>query len=194
MKETRITAITAETRADAAAAAESLVLYGRPIVYDQPTTIKDAAGSYIEIIKRGALDNADLSDVRLLVNHDANKIPLARTPKTMLLNVDAAGLTFEATLPDTEEARAAHVAVKRGDITGMSFAFVVPDGGDSYDPQTNTRTITKIKKVLECSIVNFPAYPQTSVEARSTQAASLEKYKEVQAAKIKINQILMRSV
>ena len=192
MKEIRLSSITAETRAEAAAAAQSLVLYGRPIVYDQPTTINDAAGSYIEIIRSGALDGADLSDVRLLYNHDANKLPLARTPRTMTLKTDAAGLTFEATLPETEEARAVHVAVERGDLSGASFAFTVPEGGDSYDPATNTRTIYKIKKVYEFSICPFPAYPQTSVEARSAQAASLDRYKAVQAAKIKINQILMR--
>ena len=192
MKEIRLSAITAETRGDTAGAAQALVLYGRPIVYDQPTTIRDAAGSYIEIIKRGALDGADLSDVRLLYNHDTNKLPLARTPRTMELKTDAAGLTFSATLPETEEARAVHIAVGRGDLSGASFAFTVPEGGDSYDPQTNTRTITKIKKVYEFSICPFPAYPQTSVEARSAQAASLERYKALQAAKIKINQILMR--
>lgn len=192
MKETRLTNITAEKRTNDAAAAAGLFLTGRPIVYDQPTTINDAAGSYIEIIKRGALDGADLSDVRLLYNHDCNKIPLARTPRTMTLQTDAAGLTFEATLPETEEARAVHIAVERGDLSGASFAFTVPQGGDSYDPVTNTRTIYKIKKVYEFSICPFPAYPQTSVEARSAQAASLERYKAVQAAKIKINQILMR--
>lgn len=192
MKEIRLSGITAETRGDTAGAAQALVLYGRPIVYDQPTTIRDAAGSYIEIIKRGALDGADLSDVRLLYNHDTNKLPLARTPRTMELKTDAAGLTFEATLPETEEARAVHIAVGRGDLSGASFAFTVPEGGDSYDPQTNTRTITKIKKVYEFSICPFPAYPQTSVEARSAQAASLERYKAVQAAKIKINQILCK--
>ena len=74
----------------------------------------------------------------------------------------------------------------------MSFAFTVPAGGDHYDPATNTRTIYKIAKVYECSVVPFPAYPQTSIEARSARAASLERYKAVNAAKILINQILMK--
>lgn len=63
MKEIRV----AEIRADAPAGAESLVLVGTPIVYDTPTTIHDPAGEYIEIIQRGALDGADLSDVRLFL-------------------------------------------------------------------------------------------------------------------------------
>lgn len=186
MKEVRI----AEIRAEAAAAADSLILAGVPIVYDTPTTIHDLAGEYIEVIKRGALDGADLSDVRLLYNHDLGKVPLARTPKTMQLTRSTAGLEMLATLPDTQEAKAVYEAVKRGDLDGMSFAFTVPEDGDSYDPKTNTRTISKIAKVYECSVVPFPAYPQTSIEARSARAASLEQYTAKQAAKILINQIL----
>ncbi len=186
MKEIRV----CEVRAEAPAGAENrLIIEGMPIVYDQPTTIGDPAGAYQEVIKRGALDGADLSDVRLLYNHDLNKVPLARTPKTMQLTLDPAGLKMLATLPDTEEARSVHTAVGRGDLSGMSFAFKVPAGGDSYDRTTNTRTITRIEKVYECSICPFPAYPQTSVEARAaiTQAVN-DPLRE--AAKIKINQIL----
>ena len=92
MKEIRV----CEIRADAAAAgaAKVLKLEGRPIVYDQPTTINDPAGTFIEIIRAGALDHADLSDARLFYNHDLNKVPLARTPKTMQLTLDAAGLSW----------------------------------------------------------------------------------------------------
>ena len=61
---------------------KGLYIEGRAIVYDQPTTIKEAFGEYTEIIKRGALDGADLTDSRLLYNHDLSKIPLARK-KTM---------------------------------------------------------------------------------------------------------------
>ena len=60
---------------------KGLYIEGRAIVYDQPTTIKEAFGEYTEIIKRGALDGADLTDSRLLYNHDLSKIPLARVPK-----------------------------------------------------------------------------------------------------------------
>ena len=101
MKEIRI----CEIRADAAARAEqALRLEGRPIVYDQPTKINDPAGAFIEVIRAGALENADLSDARLLYNHDLNKVPLARTPKTMQLIHDRAGLRMVADLPDTPEA------------------------------------------------------------------------------------------
>ncbi|MDR2899011.1 MAG: HK97 family phage prohead protease, partial [Clostridiales bacterium] len=94
-----------EIRAEAAADAKGLRLEGRPIVYDQPTTINDPKGAFTEIIRRGALDSADISDCRLLYNHDLNKVPLARTPKTMQLDLSTAGLGMVADLPDTEEAR-----------------------------------------------------------------------------------------
>lgn len=164
MKEYRICEVRAE---QPAAEGEKLILKGTAIVYDKPTTINDPFGGYTEIIKRGALDGADLTDTRLLYNHDMSKVPLARTPKTMQLIHGAAGLEMVAELPDTEEARSVHTAVKRGDLSGMSFGFKVPVGGDEYDPQTNTRTINKIEKVYELSICPFPAYPQTSVEARA---------------------------
>lgn len=186
MKELRI----CEIRTEAPAGADSLILEGMPIVYDRPTVINDPAGRYTEIIRSGALDGADLSDARLLYNHDLNKVPLARTPKTMQLNITPAGLTLRAALPDTSEARAVHTAVDRGDLSGMSFAFKVPAGGDRYDRKTNTREIFKIEKIYEVSVVPFPAYPQTSVEAR----AAIRTFDDParQAAVIAANKILFK--
>ena len=192
MKEVRITEIrAAEPAADGS---KSLVLRGRPILYATPTTIRDESGSYTEIIERGALDGADLSDVRLLYNHDLGKVPLARTPKTMSLALDDEGLTFEATLPETAGAKEVYEAVKRGDLSGMSFAFTVPDGGDEYDARTNTRTIRQIAKVYECSVVPYPAYPTTSIEARSERAIATARLEAKQRAKILYNQIMRARV
>jgi len=186
MKEIRI----AEIRAEAPAGADSLIIAGRPIVYDEPTAINTPAGAYTEIIRRGALDGADLSDVRLLYNHDMNKVPLARTPKTMRLTKGPAGLELAAELPDTAEAKSVHTAVSRGDLSGMSFAFKVPKGGERWNRETRTREILKIEKVYEISVVPFPAYPQTSVEARSMVQEISDGRKA--AAIIKCNQILSK--
>ena len=171
MKEIRVAEIRAE--APPADGEKALILSGRPVVYESPTEIRDIAGSYIEVIRRGALDGADIGDVRLLVGHDASRIPLARTPRTMSLEVDADGLTFRAQLPDTEAGREAYQAVERGDIRGLSFAFTVPDGGDEYDPKTNTRTIKRIAKVYECTLTAFPAYESTTVSAESRDSRLL---------------------
>ena len=183
MKETRIAEIRASQNNDA------MIIEGRAIVFDQPTTINDPVGSYTEIIERDALKEADLSDVRLLFNHDLNRVPLARTPKTMTLSVDPVGMTIRATLPATESAREVYEAVKRADLSGMSFAFKVPDGGDTYDPKTNTRTISKIEKVYECSIVQYPAYVQTSVEARSVMSESQKRLEQLQKLKSVVDMV-----
>ena len=116
MKELRV----CEIRAEPSAEGGSLVLTGRPLVYGVPTVINDPAGAYTEIIQPGALDDTDISDTRLMYNHDLNKVPLARTPKTMQLIKVPAGLDMAAQLPDTEEARAVYTAVERGDLSGRA--------------------------------------------------------------------------
>ena len=191
MKEIRLADLKAERRdSGTAEPQEELVLYGMPIVFDTPTVINDKSGTYTEIIKRGALDGAALSDSRLLYNHDLSKIPLARTPKTMKLNITNEGVEMRAVLADTADAKSVYTAVERGDLSGMSFAFKVPPGGFTYDRATNTRTINRIEKIYEVSVVPFPAYPQTSVEAR----AAMQEIKSPQreAAMIALNKILYK--
>ena len=150
------------------------IITGRPIVYDSKTDL----GLFDEIIERGALKNTDLTDVRFLVNHDISKIPLARSRRnngnsTMHLTVDDDGLGIRVTL-DTEnnsEARALYSAVQRGDISGMSFMFGV-DGEqwENLDTDHPTRRIQNISTVVEVSAVTFPAYSDTTINARSKEA------------------------
>lgn len=186
MKEIRIAEIQTTQRNNE----DELLLVGTPILYDTPTTIGSGSNAFKEVIQRGALDGADISDSRLLYNHDMNKVPLARTPKTMNLSVDQVGLHMEAKLAGTEEARSVYTAVKRGDLSGMSFAFKVAENGDTYDKSTRTRTITKIDKIYEISVVPFPAYPTTSVEARN-KIDNLNS-PERDELKIKLNQLLYK--
>jgi len=144
---------------------------GTPIVFDRATDL----GWYQETIARGALDETDLKDVRFLVGHNTSMIPLARSRNnnensTMQLTVNEGGMDIRVDL-DTEnnaEARALYSAVRRGDMTGMSFMFVVDkDSWDDIDSDYPKRTITGIRTVLEVSAVAFPAYPQTTIQAAS---------------------------
>lgn len=159
-------------------------LTGRPIVYEKHSDM----GYFSEVIDRGALDQADMRDVRFLVGHNTSMIPLARSRRnnansTMQLEVDDQGLAIRVNL-DTEnnaEARALYSATKRGDISGMSFMFTV-DGEEWTDLESDypTRHIRSLGKIFEVSAVAFPAYEQTSLEARSAEAlesarASLER-------------------
>jgi len=145
-------------------------LTGVPIVFNARSNL----GWYDEIIESGALDETDLKDVRFLVNHNTDMIPLARSRNnnensTMQMTVGDEGMTIRVDL-DTEnnaDAKALYSAVSRGDISGMSFMFTVD--GDSWDDVESdhpTRIIRKIDRVFEVSAVTFPAYAQTSIQAR----------------------------
>ena len=150
------------------------IITGRPIVYEKKTDL----GYFDEVIHRGALDKADLTDVRFLVNHDISKIPLARSRKntensTMQLTVDKEGMKIRVTL-DTEnntEARNLYSAVKRGDISGMSFMFGIDaEEWEDLDTEHPTRHINTISTVVEVSAVTFPAYEATEIDARDKGA------------------------
>ena len=159
------------------------IITGRPIVYNSRTNL----GEFDEIIDGGSLDNADLTDIRFLVNHDTSMIPLARSRRnngnsTMKLTPDADGLNLDFVKLDTEnnsDARSLYSAVSRGDVTGMSFMFFV-DGErwENLESDHPTRHITAISRVLEVSAVTWPAYDSTEIYARSEHSA-LENAKSV---------------
>lgn len=157
------------------------IIEGYPIVFNQRTNIGDF---FFEEIDSHALDNADLSDIKFMVNHDDGMIPLARHRRgkrsTMDINIDDAGLHIVTRLDieKNETARALCSAVDRGDIEDMSFAFGVEVSGDEWfdlDKPMPIRRITKISRVFEVSAVNDGAYAQTSIYARS---ATLENDKK----------------
>lgn len=172
-KELERRSYTFDVRASETDAGEQIIT-GRPIVYESRTVLP----WFDEIIERGALDGTDLTDVRFLVNHDTNMIPLARSRRnngnsTMKLSVDYEGLNIDFVKLDTKnnaDASALYSAVKRGDITGMSFAFSI-DGEEWENLESDhpTRHITKIGTVVEVSAVTFPAYEATSISARSKE-------------------------
>ena len=149
---------------------------GRPIVYNSRTDL----GYFDEIIEAGALDKTDLKDVRFLVNHNTDMIPLARSRNnnensTMQLEVDKDGLKIRVNL-DTKnntEARNLYSAIKRGDITGMSFMFTVDKKDvrwENLESDHPIRHITNIGQVFEVSAVTFPAYESTEISARDKAA------------------------
>lgn len=156
------------------------IITGRPIVYESATDM----GYFTEIIERGALDNANLTDVRFLVNHDVSRIPLARSRRnngnsTMQMIVDDSGMNIRVKL-DTEnnaEARALYSAVQRGDISGMSFMFSIErEEWADIESEHPIRRIKEIGSVVEVSAVTFPAYDATEIQARGK--AALEKARQ----------------
>ena len=176
---------------------------GVPIVYGQHYD----NGFWDETIDSRALDNTDLRDVRFLVNHNTDMIPLARSRNnnensTMQMQViEGKGMAIRVNL-DTEnnaDARSLYSAVERGDLSGMSFMFAVrEDAWEDLDTDHPTRHIRAFDKVFEVSAVTFPAYEATSIQARgladalesakrSLESARAEKRKiERQKQKIRI--------
>lgn len=135
---------------------------GYAAVYDSPETY-----SYTELIAKGAFDEADMSDVVLRYNHNDNFMVLARTRnKSLDLSVDEKGLYMDAKLQeDVSTHRDIFNAIKSKLIDKQSFAFTVEE--DTYDYDTDTRTITKIGKVFDVSVVDQPFYNATDVSVAS---------------------------
>ena len=150
-------------------------LSGRPIVFGSRTNL----GWYDEIIDRSALIGTDLKDVRFLINHNTDMIPLARSRNnnansTMQMSVDEEGMVIRVDLDieNNAEARSLYSAVDRGDISGMSFMFTVDkDTWAEKESDHPTRTVMQIGKVFEVSAVTFPAYEATSISARGLSDA-----------------------
>jgi len=173
-KELEKRSYTFEVRAEQTENGEKIIT-GRPIVYNSRTDL----GYYDEIIEVGALDGADLTDVRFLVNHNTDMIPLARSRRnngnsTMKMTADFQGLYLDFVKLDVEnnmDARALYSAVQRGDITGMSFMFSIDDEEwEDLESEHPTRHIKKIGSVVEVSAVTWPAYESTEINARSKVA------------------------
>lgn len=153
--------------------AEAHKIEGYAVVFDTPTVLdKDpyTGTVFYEVISRNAFDGCDLSDVILNVDHEGT--PLARTRAgTLTLTPDSHGLKVSATL-STGRGRELWEDIAAGNLDKMSFAFNVSE--ESYDNKTHTRTIQKIGKLWDVSVVTRPAYEQTCVYARASMAGHME--------------------
>lgn len=179
---------------------ETGIITGRPIVYNSVTDL----GWFDEVIDEGALDGADLTDVRFLVNHNTSMIPLARSRRnngnsTMQMTIDQGGLLLDWVKLDIKKnATASELfsAIQRQDVTGMSFMFSVDEElWENVESEHPTRHIRKIGSVVEVSAVTFPAYDATSINARSEEALesarqSLEKEREQRAKELESLELL----
>lgn len=143
---------------------EAYIVQGRAVVFDTPTCLFECDGvKYYEVIARGAFDGCDMTDVIFNYNHGGKVVARLRN-KTLKLLIGDDGLDIEANLSGTAEGRNLHEEIKGGYIDKMSFSFTIAES--SYNVDTHTRTITKIKKLYDVSAVDIPAYNETSISAR----------------------------
>lgn len=156
-----------ELRAAAEFRAAGRRLEGHAAVFDSPAPI----GSFVETVKRGAFRSslaAPGKDVLALVDHEPSRL-LARTSSgTLRLSEDSKGLAFDLDLPETQLGRDVLALAQRGDLGGCSFGFRVTD--EAW-PAADRRELRSVD-LVEISIVHaWPAYAQTSVQARSRARA-----------------------
>lgn len=174
-----------------------ITLIGQPIVFNQRTNIADY---FEEEIAPEAVEESVLRDVCLLVNHDFNGIPLARSRNNnansnLRFTKSNYAVDMAADLdPKNPKAIELNSAVERGDIPGMSFAFIV-DGEEwsNLDSDLPLRRITHISKIYEVSAVTWPAYEGTSIQSERSLESELESLKkareELESARARVAKI-----
>ena len=144
-------------------------LDGYAAVFDRDS---ENLGGFVERIEQGAFSDVLGDDVRALFNHDSNWLLGRTAAATLTISEDKTGLHSEIWPPDTSAGRDTVTSIKRGDVTAMSFAFsIAPDGDrwEDFDDGRTVRTITKVGRLYDVSPVTFPAYPDTTIAARSLE-------------------------
>lgn len=146
---------------------EKMHIEGKAVAFNSPETYYGET----EIIDKHALDDADMSDVVLRYNHNDTQYTLARTRNNSLrLKIEEDGLYFDADLIPTTTNKDAYLMVKEGLLDKCSFAFTIDE--EVYDSKQHLTTITKIGKLFDVALVDFPFYNDTVVEARSLDTRS----------------------
>lgn len=167
-KETRFSSI--ETRSDDEN--KKMIVEGYAIVFDEETLIGDEERGFIEVIDKGALASTNMKDVPFKYNHNDVTLILARTRNGSLsLQVDEKGLKIRAELIDTTSNVDIYKSIVAGLLDKMSFAFTVKSQSWDRSGKIPKRTITAIDRLFDVSVVDLPAYDQTSIQA---SARSLE--------------------
>lgn len=133
---------------------------------------EDASYRVVEIISPGAFSDVMSDDVRCLFNHDANKVLGRSTNGTLAMAEDSKGLFFTNQMDaETRIGKDVYQHVKRKDVTGCSFAFIVSKSTWTEEEKDGvynvTRTIQKLSNLYDVGPVTYPAYEQTSVDARA---------------------------
>lgn len=139
----------------------------------------------------GSLDAAmRSSDPRALWEHEPRWLLGRVSAETLRLSADTRGLEWEVDLPDVTYANDLRTLVERGDITGASFGFV--PGLHTWDSETQTRTHTSVKQLVDVSAVAFPAYEGASTEARAKPVGALRISRRSQLIRIRSGVLLGR--
>lgn len=173
-KEVRLANIsdfTIEVRADDESKQNKMIIEGYAAVFDQEVLIGSEDWGFYESIDKRAFEGANMKDVPLKYNHSDTVPILARTRnKSLTLSVDDKGLFIHAELLDTQDSIDMYKRIQAGLIDKMSFAFTVKDE-EVKKGKTPHRKITRFDRIFDVSVVDVPAYDNTSIYARSLERA-----------------------
>jgi HK97 family phage prohead protease len=126
-------------------------------------------GGFRERVRKGAFSKTlHEADIRGLFNHNSDYVLGRNKAGTLTLGEDDHGLKFRVKPPQTQWANDLQESIRRGDIDQASFAFnVIKDEWTrGKDGDLHERELIEVK-LFDVSVVTYPAYPQTSVTARS---------------------------
>ena len=152
-----------------------MTLEGYAIIFNQETLIGNEEHGFMESIDHRALQNAQMKDVPMKYNHMDSFLIIARTKnKSLTLSVDNIGLKVQAELVDTQSNQDIYKMVRSGLLDKMSFAFTVEEQSWNKEGKIPKRTITKIGRLYDVSVVDTPAYDSTSIYARSLESMDVE--------------------
>jgi HK97 family phage prohead protease len=169
IKETRLADVTLHEEDD------KMILEGYALVFNNETLIGDEEYGFLEEIDSRALSETKMKDVPMKYNHMDSFLIIARTKNQSLsLTVDSIGLKVRAELLDTNTNQDIYKMVRSGLLDKMSFAFTVDEQVWNREGRIPKRTITKIERLYDVSVVDTPAYDATSIYARSLESMELE--------------------
>lgn len=160
-------------------ATEAGHIEGHAAVFNQEYVMWDTPSfRVVEVIKPGAFSRAlkEKQDVRALFNHDASNILGRSQSNTLTLDENGRGLHFDCNPPETQLGRDVRTLIKRGDITGCSFAFTVKKQErteEEIDGKIHVRREIQDVDLYDVGPVTYPAYEGTDVKARSIELRSL---------------------
>jgi HK97 family phage prohead protease len=137
--------------------------------------IANIGGYFNEVLARGAFTKTlQTADVRAYFDHDRGRVLGRSSAGTLRLTEDGKGLAVEIDLPDTSDGRDTRTLIERGDISGMSFGFVVVRQEWDESGEIPLRTILEVE-LREVSIVSEPAYDGATIALRSLDSARKER-------------------
>ncbi|MDN6268046.1 MAG: HK97 family phage prohead protease [Staphylococcus equorum] len=168
---------------------DKMIIEGYALRFNTESNPLGQKQKFIETVTSNSLENADLSDVRCLIDHNSSYVLGRTTAKTLDLNVDKEGLHFRCQLPNTSYAKDLYENVKLGNVNQCSFGFAVDKDGDTFEKRSDglfKRTVNKIKAIRDVSVVTYPAYKDTDVAPalRSIESIQVDEENQIEHNKL----------